>query len=260
VAFTYQSKRGQTWYLHVKEIPLGDAEPHRFHYLAPELNVEEAAESLPEGYVVFDSGRSVRLVTGEQAERYQERMAAEGRGRRRWRRRRAGVDWAALALELGTDFPGGSETGTDVARLALETILGEQNIARAVELRLTFGSGYNVAESVLRHIRSERATDLAYAAYKGSTGERAVQAVALIWEIGHPKALDWIEEFLADDNVARTGIGVLDALLFRHAIDEVDDRVDRLLTVAEHHEIEYVREQAAFIRSYLNARLESDPG
>jgi hypothetical protein len=260
MVFTYQSRQGKTWYLHAKEIPIGDGESHRIHYLAPELIAEEAVADLPEGYTVFETGRAVRLVTIEQTERYQQRMAAERQGRRRWSRRRARVDWAALALELGTDFPGGSEMGTDVARLALEAILGEQNIERAVELRLTFGSGYNVAESVLRHIRSERATDLAYAAYKGSTGERAVQAVALIWEIGHPKALDWIEEFLADDNVARTGIGVLDALLFRHAIDEVDDRVDRLLTVAEHHEIEYVREQAAFIRSYLNARLESDPG
>jgi hypothetical protein len=221
------------------------------------LDSDEAVECLPDGHTVFDTGRTVRLVTVEQAERHRERLAQERRGKRRWSRRRARIDWEALAFELGTISPGMSELGSDVARRAIEAIIGEQNTREAVDLCLTGSRGYNVAESVLRYIRSERATDLAYAAYTSSTGNRAIQAVGLIKEIGHPKALDWIEQFLADDNVAGVGIGVLDALLFRDEIDDEDERVDSLLTLAESHQLEYVREQAAFIRGYLQRREES---
>jgi hypothetical protein len=88
----------------------------------------------------------------------------------------------------------------------------------------------------------------------GARGDRAAQAVGLIAEIGHPKALDWIEELLADADVARTAINVLDALLWRHEIDHADPRVEPLLRLAESHPHEHVRERAAFIRGYVKER------
>src|SRR5688500_2867567 len=101
VSFTYQAEGGQTWYLHAKDVPVGDGQTLRIHYFARELTPEEAVESLPEGYTVFDAGRLVKIVTVEQAERYRSRLAEERRGKRSWSHRRGNIDWAALALELG---------------------------------------------------------------------------------------------------------------------------------------------------------------
>ena len=157
------------------------------------------------------------------------------------------IDWAQLSvdLEAGTSF------GTDVAQRALEQIVGKDNIRAAVELILDEKPGWTAAQSVLVHIMSDYALDLAYTAYKTSTGSRAVRAVALIKDLGHPRAKAWIPEFLADPNLGTLGIDVLDQLIFTHAVDPEAEDIEALLKMAEQHASAQVREGAASIRAYL---------
>ena len=61
--------------------------------------------------------------------------------------------------------------GSAKAQRALELLLGPENIRRAVALVLAPGSepgARNIANEVLRYVRSLEATELAYAAYKRS--------------------------------------------------------------------------------------------
>ena len=78
-----------------------------------------------------------------------------------------------------------------------------------------------------------------------------MRAVALIKDLGHPRAKAWIPEFLADPNLGALGIDVLDQLIFTHAVDPEAEDIEALLTMAEQHTSAQVREGAASIRAYL---------
>jgi len=266
MAFTYTSQQGETFYLHARHEARADDRIEQVHYFAPELNPDEALDALPAGYAVVEQGSGVRLVRSATAERHRAHLEtmADPRARREAKRaarrerfetrtRPAKIDWMALAIGLGLDPDGGS-TNDDHTRRALEEILGEENVRSAVETRLGLGPGWHLAEGVLRMLRSEQATDLAHAAYGAARGERAVQAVVLIKEIAHPKALAWVETFLKDDPVALLGMDLLDQLLYRVAVDDEDAEVQRLLALAEAHPAEVVRENAAFIRQQIAER------
>lgn len=155
------------------------------------------------------------------------------------------IDWAQLAVDLHM----GTATGTRYAEDALERILGEDTITEAVERIIDMRPGWNTAQSVLVHIRSERATLLAYDAYTVSTGDRARAAVILIKDIAHHQAVDWVEEFLADPNLGTLGIDILDQLIWSHSLDPENERTGALLELAAHHPSLNVREGAARVRA-----------
>lgn len=164
-------------------------------------------------------------------------------------RERCMIDWEQLAVAVGSIRPDGSmHAGTDYAQRALEHILGDENIRAAVELVVTAGPADHLAASVLRFIQSPRALDLAYSIFKTRPYAEAPLAVWLTKEIGLPRSLDWIEEFLADEMVAGVGVDVLDQLLFSRAVEPSDTRVLRLLRVMEGHPNATVRDKAAAIR------------
>jgi hypothetical protein len=162
------------------------------------------------------------------------------------------IDWTKLAVEVGSISESGERGGTYFAERALEEIMGEENLINGVRHVLDGKPGAELVMNVLRHISSLKALEAAYEQYKVSSGERAARAVWLIKHICHPRSTAWIEEFLLDDNVAGWGVGVLDQLLWSHSVEPED--VEHLIALAEQHEIESVREQAAFIRDYLRNR------
>jgi len=265
MAFTYTTGRGETYYLHTTQVPLRDGQLQQVHYFAPVLNPEEAVDSLPIGYSVAETRGAVRLVRSETAERIQvgieeygsarkARRVDERRKRADARARSGHIDWLGLAHDLGITDPDSAMDGGDVARDALERIIGEDNIRRAVDLALAFAPGSNLAESVLGYVRSERASALAYEAYTVSEGERARNAVRLIAEIQHPKALGWVEELLGDDRVAQAGVSVLSRLVLGRAVAPDDPRVEPLVALAAGHQDAQVRRQADKIRGYLAER------
>lgn len=266
MAFRFTSRQGETFFLHAREESRSDGRTELIHYFAPDENPDEAVDALPAGYSVVEEGGDVRLVRSATAERHQARLLtmADPRARREAKRaarrerfeartRPAKTDWMALAIEIGLD-PDAGAVREDHSRRAVEAILGEENIRAAVDVRLGFNPGWNVAEGVLRLIRSESATDLAYEAYTSAGDDRAIQAVSLIKEIAHPKALAWVEEFLRDERVAHLGAELLGELVRRREYWAGDSRIERLLALAETHRSETVRAVAASLRHDLVER------
>lgn len=166
------------------------------------------------------------------------------------------VDWTQLARDVGSLHDDGESGSHLLAMAALERIIGEDNIASAVEHVIGLLPGGELAMNVLREVRSERAVRLAYDIYQASSGDRASTAVWLIKHVAHPCAVPWIAEFLADPNVAVWGVGVLDQLLFCGQVEPED--VEHLLVLAEHNANDNVRENAAFIRELLQRRRVAD--
>jgi hypothetical protein len=178
------------------------------------------------------------------------------------------INWQRLAHDAGIvsyRYPGGGFStpyGSGYAERALEILLGPDSIREAVALAIRWPPGRQpaaaIAQSVLRYIRSLQATELAYQSYKGSQGDDAGLAVGLIADIAHPRALDWVEEFLGDPNVAPAGIGVLDQLLdqllFRRQVEPDDERVQSALRLALSHRSVHVRRQARQIRADIRRR------
>lgn len=157
-----------------------------------------------------------------------------------------GLDWVQLAGAIGQR--GG---GTHAAEQALEYLLGGGTIDAAVDLVVALDPGWELAESVLVHLRSRRALDRAYHIYQTANGERKRLAIWLIMHLARHEALAWISEFLADADVAPAGIDVLDQLVFASVADPDSDEVEALLAQAERHADEYVRQKAAYIREYV---------
>lgn len=162
------------------------------------------------------------------------------------------IDWERLAVDVGSIRPGGYVSGgSSYAMQALERILGENNIRTAVEVAVAFAPGGELAANVLRHIRSRQALEIAYAIYKTRPPDQAPGTIWLIKEIGHPRSLDWIAEFLADEQVASWGADVLDQLLFLRAVEPTDERVAHLLTIMDSHPSETVRAKADQLHKWL---------
>ncbi len=145
------------------------------------------------------------------------------------------VDWEALARQVGSPSGGFEQGGSNFAELALEQILGEAAIRDAVDIILDYHACSELASSVLWRITSRLATDVAYEEYESSSGERAARAVWLIKHIAHPRSLEWVREFLRDDNVAVWGVAVLDQLLWTSRVEP--EAVEELLQIAERHAI-----------------------
>ena len=176
------------------------------------------------------------------------------------------VNWDQLAREAGIVTKRSSEggtmtlTGSKWACRALEILLGRDNIRTAVRLVLSphgrREGARAIAESVLRHVHSLQATELAYEAYR--RGRQPNAAVMLIGDIAHARALEWVEEFLNDPRVTGAGIRLLDQLLWRGHVDPDHPEARRLLTMAEHHPDEQIRAQAVSIRQSVAARRSPD--
>lgn len=156
------------------------------------------------------------------------------------------TDWTQLARDVGSLDDSGEHGGDAYARAALERLI---DVDGAVALVLDARPGSELAMNVLRYIRSERAVRMAYDAYRASSGQRASTAVWLMKHIAHPCSLPWIAELLRDDNVVGWAVGLLDQLLWCERVELAD--VEALVMQAEQHANENVRQQAAFIRSYL---------
>lgn len=160
------------------------------------------------------------------------------------------TDWDILGKEIGSE-----SGGHDYAQKALEEVLGAEWITATVEYIMSFERGSEFAMNCLRLLKSEKAVLYAYDVYKNATGERADRAVWLIKHIHHPIALNWVNEFLNDENVAHWGQGVLDQLLWTEEI-QIDSMVIQLLNKAETVFDGGLKENVAFIREYLKGRDE----
>ncbi len=176
---------------------------------------------------------------------------------------RSPIDWAKLAGVAGIvtrKMPSGASAtnqGSEEGRRALEWLIGEDNIRGGVELWLAGRHGEQAAASaawsVLTYIRSRKATEIAYGAYRRARewedADMAVLAVGLIGDICHPDALDWVDEFVTYPPTANPGLGLVDQALFRGVIYSDDARLEPWLRTAETSTDTWILEAARRIRT-----------
>ncbi|HEY9909369.1 MAG TPA: HEAT repeat domain-containing protein [Thermosynechococcaceae cyanobacterium] len=150
------------------------------------------------------------------------------------------IDWGELATELAT----GNLQGTQLSLDAIETLLGEDFFAQAVECCINLDEGWGLAEGVLRILRP-LGMKHCYKIYKTSHDlEERRSAVWLLKYTSDRKVLEYIPEFLADPDahIQRTVIEILDQMLFWRAINYED--IIPVLEAAASHPNEEVRRLA----------------
>lgn len=169
------------------------------------------------------------------------------------------IEWERIASELGTLQDGQERGSSALAKLALEKVLGEQHIREAVDHYIGFKPGFELVRSVLWQIRPFSAAVYCYELSRTARHEEVRRsAVELLRVVADARALPWVREFLEDpDEVVQAwGAGVLDQLLWGELVEA--GQAEQLLSIAETHPNERVRETAAFVRGYLNERKQDD--
>ncbi len=57
-AYSYTNKKGQTYYLHTREVTLKNGRKQRIFFFARDVRPEMALESVPAGYTVMETQRT----------------------------------------------------------------------------------------------------------------------------------------------------------------------------------------------------------
>lgn len=169
------------------------------------------------------------------------------------------INWQALASQLGTLRENGESSGGQVACEAIEILLGENNLRHAVDYYISGKPGSELARSVLWQIRPFSAMQYCYDIYHSDAPiEHRRLAVELLRVVADERAINWIDEFLNDDDagIQSWGVGVLDQLLWSELVEPED--VEYLLAKAEKHTNVGVRERIEFIRGFLKDRRGED--
>jgi hypothetical protein len=166
-----------------------------------------------------------------------------------------GIDWQALAKELGTIQETG-ERGSDFdAHRALDLIFGHDELCKAVDWVVQRKPGSHLTQAVLRVLQPWPAIQYCYDLYR-SHGDIQVRraAVWLLSDIADPQTLAWVAEFLDDTDEEIQGWGV-------HLLNELVasswtglEGSEALLSKAERHSNPHVQQRAGQIRAVLNRR------
>jgi hypothetical protein len=168
------------------------------------------------------------------------------------------IDWEQLAEQLGTLKADGESGGSDVAKRAIELLLGEQQLRDAVDHYVAGGRGSELTRSVLWQLQPWSAMKRCYEIYQSDADiESKVSAVELLRVVADRRALEWVAEFLADTHpgIQNWGAGILDQLLWSGLV-QPEDCEDLLIAVRKHSNGQ-VQKTAVFIDEYLRGRAEA---
>ena len=170
------------------------------------------------------------------------------------------INWQALAQQLGTLRPSGERGGDEPARHALDLIIGEEQLRAAVDHYLAHRPGFELVRSVLRVLHSWVAARYCYEVYQSPANiETRRTSVELLRFIADSRALVWVEEFLADEDVEIQGWGLtlVDQLLFSGRA--FPEECLPLLDIAEQHSNLYIREHATAMKLHLQTPRKQEP-
>ncbi len=164
------------------------------------------------------------------------------------------IDWKTLAEKIETLDENGKRVPAFDSYRAIEILIGEDNLRKAVDYYISGQSGSELTRSVLWQIQPWSAMKYCYEIYKsGRDTEERRLAVILLVSIADRRALNWINEFLDDEDefIQGSGISIVAELRLSGWINFED--CEDLLLKAESHANSNVREQAEFIRGiHLN--------
>jgi hypothetical protein len=150
------------------------------------------------------------------------------------------VDWEKLATELGAIHIHGSQVSLE----AIETLLGEDFFAQAVECCINLEEGWGLAEGILRILRP-LGMKHCYNIYKTSHDiEKRRSAVWLLKYTSNREVLEYISELLADPDaqIQKNVTEILDQMSFWGEIN--DKEMMSVLELAVDHPNEAVRKFA----------------
>jgi hypothetical protein len=57
-AYSYTNKKGQTYYLHTREVTLKNGRKQRIYFFARDVRDKMSLEAVPEGYMVVETTRT----------------------------------------------------------------------------------------------------------------------------------------------------------------------------------------------------------
>jgi hypothetical protein len=57
-AFSYTNKKGQTYYLHTREVTLKNGRKQRIFFFARDVRPDAALDAVPAGYAVMETART----------------------------------------------------------------------------------------------------------------------------------------------------------------------------------------------------------
>ncbi len=161
------------------------------------------------------------------------------------------VDWEALDRQV-RDFKDGEGCSSEMAKQAIEILLGKKTLLSAVDRYISGKPGSELARFVLWQLRPWSAMQYCYNIYKSDEDiENKRTAIELLRVVGDRRALEWVDEFLddPDSGIQLWGIGLVDQLLISDLVEP--EEAEFFLTKTENHTNPQVRETAEFIRAYL---------
>jgi hypothetical protein len=165
------------------------------------------------------------------------------------------IDWFALAQQVGS-LQGDCEVGSWVmGRRAIELLLGEEAIRSSVDYYIAGHRGSELACSVLSYIKPFSAMERCLEVVRSDADAWSRHmAIGLLQIIADARALEWVPEFLRDEDPAiqMWGSCVVDQVLWSNLADP-DDCKDLLEAMEKHPNVD-VQSRAAFIRSFLAVR------
>ena len=167
-------------------------------------------------------------------------------------------NWETIAKQVGAIGKNGNESSSsDMALEAIEILLGEDNLRKAVHYYIEGNPGSELLRGVLWKLHPWSAMEECYQIFKTHPDVQHKRlAVELLRVVADRRALDWVPEFLQynDNGVQQWGIGVVDQLFFSELCyeEEIADILDSALRHSNH----FVREKAEYIESMVKARAE----
>jgi hypothetical protein len=166
------------------------------------------------------------------------------------------INWTEIARAVGAlDKTNGEFGGSEMARAALELVLGADLLRQAVDYYVAFEPGSELVRSVLWMLHPWSAMVRCYEIYKGNGSlEDRIMAVELLQVVADSRGIPWISEFLADPepSIQNCGVGILDQLLWGGGVQEED--CAQLLELARNHSSPSVRQRAELIDEFLRKR------
>ncbi len=165
------------------------------------------------------------------------------------------IDWTALAAAVRATRADPREPESHGARLAVELLIGEAELRRAIDDYVAGDEASGLIRAVLALVRPPSAMTRCHEIHRSRADVRARRrAVDLLRAIADRRVLSWIEEFLKDpdESIRASGIWIVDELL-REGLAWPEE-CEQLLRRAETHNDSEVRTRAVAIRERL-ARL-----
>ncbi len=169
-------------------------------------------------------------------------------------------NWQTIATAVGAiDENGNESSSSDMARKAIELLLNESELRKAVHYYIEGKPGSELLRGILWQIHPWSAMDECYQIFKSHPDIQYKRtAIELLRVVADRRALIWVQEILqhSDTQIQHWGIGIVDQLFYSELCYE--EEISEILDKALLHSNPIIREKADDIQSMVKASTERD--